>query len=178
MSAIRSLPVSRSVIGEAARTTIVDEVPTFDTRALVKIHDEGRKFGLVLVTAAQSFKGLGERLRDSVLTNAGVIGAMRPTAYLVNAARGGVLDEDALLQALRGKRIAGAGLDVFRQQPLPADSPIWHEPNVIVTPLVGGMSDIYLQQAFPTVAANLRCFLDGRLDAMHNIVTRCRPSHP
>jgi Helicase HerA, central domain len=55
---------------------IVDEAPMFDTRALVKIHDEGRKFGLVLVTAAQSLKGLGERLRDSVLTNAGVIGAM------------------------------------------------------------------------------------------------------
>ena len=56
---------------------IVDEVPTFDTRAHIKIHDEGRKFGLVLVTAAQSLQGLGERLRDSVLTNAGVIGAMR-----------------------------------------------------------------------------------------------------
>jgi hypothetical protein len=55
---------------------IVDEVSMFDTRALVRIHDEGRKFGLVLVTAAQSLKGLGERLRDSVLTNAGVIGAM------------------------------------------------------------------------------------------------------
>jgi hypothetical protein len=57
---------------------IVDEVATFDTRALVKIHDEGRKFGLVLVTVAQSLKGLGERLRDSVLTNAGVIAAMAP----------------------------------------------------------------------------------------------------
>lgn len=62
--------------GRRQHLLIVDEVPMFDTRALVKIHDEGRKFGLVLVTAAQSLKGLGERLRDSVLTNAGVIGAM------------------------------------------------------------------------------------------------------
>lgn len=62
--------------GRRQHLLIVDEVASFDTRALVKIHDEGRKFGLVLVTAAQSLKSLGERLRDSVLTNAGVIGAM------------------------------------------------------------------------------------------------------
>jgi hypothetical protein len=65
---------------------IVDEVPMFDTRALIKIHDEGRTVGLVLVSAAQSFKSLGERLRDSILTNAGVIGAMRlgvDDAYLL-----------------------------------------------------------------------------------------------
>lgn len=106
------------------------------------------------------------------LIDARIIGAMKPSAYLVNAARGGVLDETALLTALRTKRIAGAGLDVFRQQPLPPDSPLWREPAVIVTPLVGGMSDIYLQQAFPTVEANLRCFTEGRLADMHNIVSR------
>jgi energy-coupling factor transporter ATP-binding protein EcfA2 len=78
---------------------IVDEVPTFDTRALIKIHDEGRKFGLVLVTAAQSFKGLGERLRDSVLTNAGVIGAMRvgvDDAYLLRRLFDPLTAEDLL----------------------------------------------------------------------------------
>jgi energy-coupling factor transporter ATP-binding protein EcfA2 len=57
---------------------LVDEVGSFDTRALVRIHDEGRKFGLVLVTAAQSLTGLGPRLRDSVLTNAGVLGVLSP----------------------------------------------------------------------------------------------------
>lgn len=108
------------------------------------------------------------------LVDARVIGAMKPGAYLVNAARGGVLDEAALLAALRERRIAGAGLDVFRQQPLPPDSPWWREPNVIVTPLVGGMSDIYLQQAFPIVDANLRLFLEGRLGELHNTVARAR----
>lgn len=108
------------------------------------------------------------------LVDARVIGAMKPGAYLINAARGGVLDEDALLAALRQRRIAGAGLDVFRQQPLPADSPWWHEPGVIVTPLVGGMSDIYLQQAFPIVDANLRLFLAGRVGELHNAVARPR----
>ena len=108
------------------------------------------------------------------LVDARVIGAMKPGAYLVNAARGGVLDEDALLVALRERRIAGAGLDVFRRQPLPPDSPWWREPRVIVTPLVGGMSDIYLQQAFPIVDANLRLFLQGRLGELHNTVARAK----
>jgi phosphoglycerate dehydrogenase-like enzyme len=106
------------------------------------------------------------------LVDARVIAAMKPSAYLVNAARGGVLDEAALLAALRARRIAGAGLDVFRQQPLPPDSPWWREPQVIVTPLVGGMSDIYLQQAFPLVEVNLRLFLQGRLNELHNTVKR------
>ena len=53
-----------------------------------------------------------------------VIDALKPTAFLINVARGGVLDKQALLAALRAKRIAGAGLDVFRQQPLPADDPL------------------------------------------------------
>ncbi|MGH2379663.1 MAG: helicase HerA domain-containing protein, partial [Candidatus Limnocylindria bacterium] len=66
---------------------IVDEVPTFDTRALEKIHDEGRKFGLLLVTAAQSLSGLGVRLRHSVLTNAGVLALLSPGADDVQALR-------------------------------------------------------------------------------------------
>lgn len=106
------------------------------------------------------------------LVDARVIAAMKPGAYLINAARGGVLDEAALLAALHERRIAGAGLDVFRQQPLPPESPWWREPQVIVTPLVGGMSDIYLQQAFPIVEANLRLFLEGRLGELHNTVAR------
>jgi len=65
----------------------VDEVPTFDTRALEKIHDEGRKFGLLLVTAAQSLSGLGVRLRDSVLANAGVLALLSPGADDVQALR-------------------------------------------------------------------------------------------
>jgi energy-coupling factor transporter ATP-binding protein EcfA2 len=78
---------------------IVDEVPTFDTRALEKIHDEGRKFGLLLVTAAQSLAGLGVRLRDSVLTNAGVLALLSPGADDVQALRrlvGSLTAEDLL----------------------------------------------------------------------------------
>ena len=104
------------------------------------------------------------------IVDAEVLAALKPDAFLVNVARGGVLDEAALVSALRAKRLAGASLDVFRQQPLPADHLLWHEPGVIITPLVGGMSNIYMDQAYPVVRDNLRLYLSGQLDAMANLV--------
>ena len=104
------------------------------------------------------------------LVDARVLAAMKPQAFVINVARGGVLDEQALVEALRDKRLAGASLDVFRQQPLPADSPLWHEPGLLITPLVGGMSNIYLDQAYPIVRDNLRQFMAGRTGAMVNVV--------
>jgi D-2-hydroxyacid dehydrogenase (NADP+) len=104
------------------------------------------------------------------LVDAAVIAAMKPDAYLINVARGRVLDEAALGRALREKRLAGAALDVFREQPLPADHPLWREERIIVTPLVGGMSDVYFEQAYPVVRENLRAFLAGRLEALINVV--------
>ena len=104
------------------------------------------------------------------LIDANVLAAMKPTAFVINVARGGVLDETALVAALREKRLAGASLDVFRQQPLPPEHPLWHEPGVLITPLVGGMSNIYLDQAYPVVRDNLRHFLAGRVGDMLNVV--------
>src|ERR1700722_10434456 len=104
------------------------------------------------------------------LIDAAVLASMKSSAYLINVARGGVLDEAALLTALREKRLAGAGLDVFRQQPLPPDHPFWHEHGIIITPLIGGMSNIYLEQAYPIVRDNLKHFLAGHPEAMSNIV--------
>jgi len=99
-----------------------------------------------------------------------VLAAMKPTAFLINVARGGVLDEAALIDSLRSGRVAGAALDVFRQVPLPADSQLWGEERIILTPLVGGMSDVYLEQAYPLLRRNLQCFLSGRMDDMVNVV--------
>jgi phosphoglycerate dehydrogenase-like enzyme len=104
------------------------------------------------------------------LVDAAVLQSMKPTAFLINVARGGILDEEALVSALRTKRLAGAALDVFRQQPLPPDHPLWQVDRLIITPLVGGMSDIYLHQAYPVVRQNLEKFLAGRIDEMLNIV--------
>ena len=95
---------------------------------------------------------------------------MRPSAYLINVARGGVLDEAALLAALREQRLAGAALDVFRERPLPPDHPLWSEEKIIITPHIGGMSDVYLDQAYPIVRDNIRKFLAGKLSGMKNIV--------
>jgi D-2-hydroxyacid dehydrogenase (NADP+) len=105
------------------------------------------------------------------MIDAQVLAAMKPRGFLINVARGGVLDEDALLAAVRAKRIAGAALDVFCQQPLPAEHPFWREESIIISPLLGGMSDIYLEQAYPIVRDNLRQFLAGKLDAMVNVVS-------
>ncbi len=68
-------------------------------------------------------------------------GLMKPTAYVVNTARGPVIDEAALVRALQGKKIAGAGLDVFEQEPTPADNPLLKMPNVITIPHSASFSD-------------------------------------
>jgi D-2-hydroxyacid dehydrogenase (NADP+) len=106
------------------------------------------------------------------LVSARVLGAMKPTAYLINLARGGICDEDALLEALQEQRIAGAGLDVFSTEPLPPQHPFWRMENVVVTPHIGGNSDDYPAQILPILKTNLRCFVDRRWADMINLVER------
>lgn len=108
--------------------------------------------------------------RTENLIDAAVLKAMKPSAFLINVARGGVLDEKALLGALRAKQLAGAALDVFRASPLPATDPLWDAPNTLISSHIGGMSDVYLQQAYPIVRDNLRLFLSNQASSMHNIV--------
>jgi phosphoglycerate dehydrogenase-like enzyme len=88
-------------------------------------------------------------------------GCMKSTAYLVNVARGGLVDEAALIRALTDGRIAGAALDVFDEEPLPPDSPLWTLPNVIVTPHVAGARPRYLERALDLFIDNLDRFLAG-----------------
>lgn len=98
--------------------------------------------------------------------------AMKPTAYLINVGRGGLVDEDALLRALTEKRIAGAGLDVFATEPLPAESPFWEMPNVIVSPHNAGQRKDYFEQATVQFCQNLRRYLRGL--PLRNIVDKQR----
>jgi D-2-hydroxyacid dehydrogenase (NADP+) len=104
------------------------------------------------------------------IINAAVFDAMKPSACLINLARGGVVDEPALIEALRAGKIAGAGLDVFAEAPLPATSPLWDMENVFITPFIGGLSDRYEDDIMAIIKPNLRSFLAGRYDEMKNRV--------
>jgi phosphoglycerate dehydrogenase-like enzyme len=105
------------------------------------------------------------------LIGAAVFDVMKPTAYLINIARGGVVDEAALLQALRDGKIAGAGLDVFDEAPLPPSHLFWDMDNVFITPFIGGRSDRYEEDIMSIIKPNLQSFLAGRGDEMINRVT-------
>lgn len=100
--------------------------------------------------------------------------AMKPTAYFFNLARGGLVDEAALIQALEEGQIAGAGLDVFETEPLPADSPLWQlDPErLIISPHVSGFSPNYDERASDLLAENLRRYLAG--EPLLNLVERER----
>jgi phosphoglycerate dehydrogenase-like enzyme len=99
-----------------------------------------------------------------------VIAAMKPTAFLINLARGGVVDEAALIEHLQAGKIAGAGIDVFSKMPLPPDNPLWRMPNVIITPNIGGRSDKFLEQTMTVLEPNIAAFAEGRLKDMRNVI--------
>jgi D-2-hydroxyacid dehydrogenase (NADP+) len=101
-----------------------------------------------------------------------VFGAMKTSAYYISAGRGQTVDEAALIDALKGHRIAGAALDVFQTEPLPPDSPFWGLPNVFITPHVGGYVVEYEDFIMPLIVDNMRLFLAGRPNEMQNIVAR------
>ena len=87
--------------------------------------------------------------------------AMKPSAYLVNIARGGLIDEAALARALREGWIGGAGLDVFDEEPLPPDSPLWELDNALLSPHVAGFTPHYDDRAVAVFAGNLSRYLAG-----------------
>jgi D-2-hydroxyacid dehydrogenase (NADP+) len=103
------------------------------------------------------------------MIDAKVFAAMKPSSYLINVARGGVVDEDAMVEALRSGKITGAALDVFEQEPLPPGHPLWSMQNVIITTHQGGFCDVYVDLAMPVVTHNMRCFLAGDLKGMVNV---------
>ena len=88
--------------------------------------------------------------------------------------RGETVDEAALIATLRDGRIAGAGLDVFASEPLPAESPIWDLPNVFISPHIGGLFIEYQQMAMPLIINNFSAFLSGNTDQMTNVIDRSR----
>jgi D-2-hydroxyacid dehydrogenase (NADP+) len=84
---------------------------------------------------------------------------MKPHAFLINVGRGPLVDESALVDALRNHRIGGAALDVFEQEPLPGDSPLWDLENLLLTPHTAGLTDKLWERHFVLISENLRRYL-------------------
>lgn len=98
------------------------------------------------------------------------LSVMKKTGYLINIARGGVVDEEALIAAVKKQDIAGAALDVFSTEPLPDDNPLWEMENILITPHLGGFHDEYPKRALPIIEHNITKFLAGDTAAMINVV--------
>jgi phosphoglycerate dehydrogenase-like enzyme len=88
--------------------------------------------------------------------------AMKLTAYIVNVSRGPLIHDEALIDALREKKIAGAALDVFVEEPLPSDSPYWDMPNVLITPHTAAVTTRLWERHYQQISNNLRRFLAGQ----------------
>ena len=93
---------------------------------------------------------------------------MKPTAFLVNTSRGPIVKEEALIEALRNKEIAGAALDVYDVEPLPADHPLLELDNALLSPHLGYATGATLRQFFADSVNNLRGGLDGTAVNVHN----------
>ena len=126
----------------AAGARCVGKAELFETADAVSLH-------LVLAASTAGIVGQGE------------IAAMKPEAFLVNTARAGLVDETALLDALRGRRIGGAGLDVYWTEPLPAGHPLLALDNVVLTPHLGYATRDNLAAFYRGVVDNIRSWLAG-----------------
>jgi len=129
---------------------------------LVKVAGEVDYFIVMAPYTPQTEKMVGPK----------VLSAMKPTAFLLNLGRGEIVDEEALIAALKSGKIAGAGLDTYCQEPLPKDHPFWGMKNVILSPHVAGMSDVYVEQALTVLEENLRRFLKGERQNLLNVIER------
>lgn len=121
---------------------------------LVSKDDLFRQSDYVVVMVIQSDRTIG-------LVGAHEIGLMKPDAYLVNPARGPIVDEAALLDALRNNRIAGAGLDVYDEEPLPVDHPFRNLPNTVLMPHVAGFTREHYAHWYNGMLEDVRSWLDG-----------------
>jgi phosphoglycerate dehydrogenase-like enzyme len=95
------------------------------------------------------------------IINRARLSKMKPDAYLMNVGRGPLIDESALLDALRNQHIAGAALDVFEEEPLPPDSPFWLLDNLLITPHTAAVTERLWDRHYRLIVENLKRFLAG-----------------
>lgn len=116
---------------------------------------------LVAVPATPETRGLIGRAQ---------LAAMKPGAVLINVARGDIVDEVALAEALEGGRLRGAALDVFHREPLPADSPLWRLPGVLITPHISATTPRFWEREVELIRDNVARYLAGR--GLRNVVDK------
>ncbi|HTS41548.1 MAG TPA: D-2-hydroxyacid dehydrogenase family protein [Xanthobacteraceae bacterium] len=131
--------------------------------------DKANAGGAKLVSKEELFKQsdfitvhlqLSPRTRG--LIGAADLGLMKPTAYFINTSRGPIVDEKALLAALQGKKIAGAGIDVYDVEPLPLDHPFRKLDNAVITPHLGYVTEENYRRFYGQMVENIRGWLDGK----------------
>lgn len=172
-------------IGQAvARLALSLDMEVYATqRSVITTREEATERGTVHLLPAADLHRLLERsdfvvlavplVRDTThLIGPAELSAMKPSAYLVNISRGSVVDEAALIKALQAGNVAGAALDVFETEPLPAGSPLWDMPNVILTPHSAGTNENYNARATAIFRDNLRRYLAGQ--PLVNVVDKQR----
>ena len=137
------------------------EHPNVELLGLDRLDDLLRRSDAVVVTAPLTEETAG-------LIGGHELQEMKDGAWLFNVARGRLVDEVALRRALEAGWIGGAVLDVFTEEPLPADSPLYDAPNLIITPHTSWASDRVLERSLDLFVDNLRRFVAG--DALHNVV--------
>ena len=126
-----------------------------DTKSTSVVEHPPAATRTVLAAADVVVVALPRTAATSGLLGADMLAAMRPGALLVVVSRGGIVDEEALAERLRGGQIGGAALDVVAEEPLAADSPLWRAPNLVITPHVGGLTPDYARRIGGVVRMNL-----------------------
>jgi phosphoglycerate dehydrogenase-like enzyme len=149
---------SETGIGDPDAALVERLYPPEATKSMVALCD----FVVILIPLTPSTRNF---------VNAEILGAMKKTSYLINLARGAVVDEEAMIKALSAGQIAGAALDVFTQEPLPSASPLWKLDNVIVSPHLAGNTTRYHDSAADVFAQNLERFLN-RKELLNRVDTK------
>ena len=159
---MRVLAMGRTGGQERAAELGVDEVFTRD-----QLHDMLGQADAVVLSCPHTPDTEG-------LIDAAALDALKDGVMFVNISRGQVVDHVALLKHLQSGKIAFAGLDVFDTEPLPADSPFWDLPNVMINPHSASTAFSENQKITDLLCHNLRCYLDGRFDDMRNVLDKHR----
>lgn len=156
--------IGREVQGRAVALGLeVVAIRSASTRA--DLEDALRRADYVLIAVPDTPRTRG-------LIGRAELALMKPTAVLVNLARGSSVDEDALADALRKGDLRGAGLDVFRTEPLPADSPLWRLPNVVILPHVSAVTTRFWEREIALILDNLGRYLAKQ--PLRNLVDKSR----